>query len=83
MRHPEKKVKYFCESDIAFLCSRCVLAHTGGGHLIAECRLDLSRVKSDFTDVKYKYQTLLNDADHTKQKLEMADKKLSDMYHKQ
>lgn len=59
LRHPDKKVKYFCESDTAFLCSRCVLSHTGSGHLIQECRLDLARIKSDFADVKSKHFSLL------------------------
>ena len=83
MRHPDKKVKYFCESDIAFLCSRCVLSHTGSGHLIQECRLDLNRVRSDFSDVKAKYSALVDEAENTKQALEGAEKKLGDMCNKQ
>ena len=76
-------MKYFCESDIAFLCSRCVLGHTGGGHLIQECRLDLNRVRSDFSDVKFKYLSLVEEAENTKQALEGAEKKLDAMCHKQ
>ncbi|TNV84153.1 hypothetical protein FGO68_gene3646 [Halteria grandinella] len=83
LRHPDKKVKYFCESDIAFLCSRCVLQHTGGGHLVQECRLDAGRVKNDFMDVKGKYVSLLDEAECTKGALEQAEKRLSDMCHKQ
>ena len=70
MRHPDKKVKYFCESDVAFLCSKCVLSHTGGGHLISECRLDIARVRSDYADVRTKYEALIDEAEKTKSVLE-------------
>lgn len=76
-------MKYFCESDVAFLCSRCVLQHTGGGHLVQECRLDFGRVKSDFTDVKGKYLSLLEESECTRSALETAEKRLADMCHKQ
>ncbi len=33
-RHPTKKIKFMCESHHAFLCSACVLEHTGTGHSI-------------------------------------------------
>lgn len=83
IRHPEKKVKYFCESDVAFLCSKCVLMHTGAGHLIGECRLDLARIRSDFQDVKSKISSLIDNAEATKAALEQADRKLAAMCNKQ
>jgi hypothetical protein len=55
IRHPDKKVKFFCESDIAFLCSKCVIQHTGVGHVITEYNLDLEKIHSDFMDVAKKY----------------------------
>ncbi len=43
-RHPSKKIKFMCEPHKTFLCSRCVLEHTGAGHSIlpfdASCILD-------------------------------------------
>lgn len=43
----------------------------------------MSRVKSDFLDVKHKYQALIDDAEGTKLSLENAERKLADMSHKQ
>jgi hypothetical protein len=60
-----------------------VLAHTGNGHLIQECRLDINRVRSDFQDVKTKCQNLIEDAELTKAAFDSADRKLGDMCHKQ
>ncbi len=83
LRHPDKKVKYFCESDVAFLCSRCVLSHTGSGHLIQEYKVDLNLVRSDLNDVKSKYQNLLDESESIRLVLDTADRKLADMCHKQ
>jgi hypothetical protein len=43
----------------------------------------MNRVRSDFSDVRTKYHTLLDEAESTKAALEGAEKKLSDMCHKQ
>ena len=34
-QHPNKKIKFMCEIHKTFLCSSCVLGHTGSGHQIA------------------------------------------------
>ena len=59
MRHPDKKIKFFCESDIAFLCSKCVIQHTGVGHIIKEYNVDILKMKSDYQDVLKKYKGML------------------------
>lgn len=48
-----------------------------------ECRLDLSRVRSDFHDVKGKFTAVLDEAECTKNALEGAEKRLADMCNKQ
>ncbi len=40
-------------------------------------------MRSDFADVKSKYQGLVEDAERTKMVMENADRKLGDMCHKQ
>ena len=51
--------------------------------MVQECRLDSGRVKSDFTDVKSKYLSLLEESECTRSALETAEKRLADMCHKQ
>lgn len=49
VRHPEKKVKFFCQTDASFLCSKCVIHHTGGGHIIKEQEeINIEKAKRDF-----------------------------------
>jgi hypothetical protein len=33
-RHPKKKIKFYCEAHSEFLCTTCVLQHTGPGHIV-------------------------------------------------
>ncbi len=66
MRHPDKKIKFLCETDVAFLCSKCVIQHTGVGHVIVEYSLDLEKIRSDYFDVHRKFETLTSEASKTK-----------------
>jgi len=44
-RHPKKKTKFLCLIHKEYLCTNCVLEHTGVGHQIvpfkADCKLEL------------------------------------------
>lgn len=60
-----------------------MIQHTGTGHLIAECRLDLERVKHDLQDVKGKLVSLLEEGDLAKTAIDAADKRLTAMCNKQ
>jgi hypothetical protein len=55
-RHPDKKIKFFCESDLAFLCSKCVIQHTGVGHVIKEYSVNTEKMRTDYLDVNKKYK---------------------------
>ena len=35
IRHPKKKIKFYCETHNTFLCSLCVIQHTGPGHIVS------------------------------------------------
>ena len=35
MRHPKKKINFFCETHTKFLCTTCIVQHTGTGHNVA------------------------------------------------
>ena len=83
LRHPEKKIKFFCETDVAFLCSKCVIQHTGVGHIIKEYHVDIEQIKSDFSDVMKQYKVLLNDSESAKGCYEQVDRKLGDMCNSQ
>ncbi|CDW91825.1 kelch motif family protein [Stylonychia lemnae] len=83
LRHPDKKIKYICESDMAFLCSKCVIQHTGVGHVISEYSVDIEKIKHDFQDVHQKYQGILYDAVKSKQSYDGFDKKLNEMCNRQ
>jgi len=76
VRHPDKKIKYFCESHCAFLCSKCIIAHSGAGHLISEYNVDVDKMKSDFHDVGLKFESVKKEIDGLKNSSDSIDKKL-------
>jgi hypothetical protein len=39
-RHPEKCIKFMCEEHRVFLCTNCVLDHTGVGHRVVSFKAD-------------------------------------------
>ena len=68
---------------MAFLCSKCVIQHTGVGHVISEYSVDLEKIRNDFKDVHSKYQNIMMEAVKGKQTYEAFDKKLNDMCNRQ
>lgn len=68
---------------MAFLCSKCVIQHTGVGHVISEYSVDIEKIKHDFQDVHKKYENILLDAVKSKQAYEGYDKKLNEMCNRQ
>ena len=42
-RHPEKCIKFMCEEHRVFLCTNCVLDHTGVGHKVVSVKADCKR----------------------------------------
>lgn len=39
-RHSKKKIKFMCELHKEFLCTNCVLEHTGNGHQVVSFKPD-------------------------------------------
>lgn len=39
-RHPNKKIKFLCEIHKTYLCTNCVLEHTGAGHQVVPFKID-------------------------------------------
>ena len=80
MRHPRKKIKFFCETHAEFLCSSCVIAHTGAGHIISEFTIDAEQMRADFEDLRLKLDTLAKEAGKNKEAHEQGEKRLIEHY---
>jgi hypothetical protein len=80
MRHPTKKVKFFCETHIEFFCSDCVLSHTGPGHAVSHFSVDLKRIQNDYTDVYKKFEEAFKIVKLDKDRSDIYEKKLIEHY---
>ncbi len=86
LRHPRKKIKFFCETHSEFLCTTCVIQHTGPGHNVANFTITSKladdtmmvddQVKANLGDTLYKYEVQLSEATKLKSQFDCADKKL-------
>jgi hypothetical protein len=69
LRHPTKKVKFQCKAHDKFLCSSCVVEHSGAGHNIVSFTVNSLAVKSDLRD-------LLHICESTRQEQELPCKEV-------
>jgi hypothetical protein len=51
-KHKKKKVKFYCKTHDQFLCSDCVIEHTGSGHSVTTHAPTSSAVKAELEDLK-------------------------------
>ncbi len=83
-RHTNKKIRFVCELHNEYLCSRCVLEHTGAGHKVsafsADCTI-ISHVKpvdggakTAIAEMQKRFQLLLKTLGKYKEKI---DRKIS------
>ena len=81
MRHPQKRIKYYCEADETFLCSQCKKEHKGSQHSIKEFKVDVKKMKVEVSsmlkDYHSKVNQLLNAKKSLSDKIKDTDTKLN------
>eukprot|EP01022_Parablepharisma_sp_SALTPOND_P013084 TRINITY_DN1723_c0_g1_i1.p1 TRINITY_DN1723_c0_g1~~TRINITY_DN1723_c0_g1_i1.p1 ORF type:complete len:775 (+),score=49.80 TRINITY_DN1723_c0_g1_i1:5746-8070(+) len=90
IRHPKKKIKFFCETHNEFLCSTCIVQHTGPGHTVTNFSITCitstptfiidDQAKQNLEDILYKYDFQLSEATKQKSVCETSDKKLFEYF---
>lgn len=54
-KHTSKKLKFLCKVHTAYLCTNCVIEHTGVGHVVVTFRADMREVKADLEELTGKW----------------------------
>lgn len=62
-----------------FLCSKCVLQHTGVGHSVKEFTVDSSKITEDFQDVSKVFDGIYHEVTKDKAHFDKADKRLQEL----
>lgn len=83
IRHPKRKVKFMCKSHEKFLCTECVVDHTGAGHNIVAFSINTSVVKSELKDLESICEATLKENEDLYKDLESKSKIVKDFYHLQ
>lgn len=80
VRHPQKRIKFFCEIDLTYMCSACKKDHKGPQHSVIQFKVDMKRMKHEILDILKEYHTVVNQLLNVKQsvneRIKESDSKL-------
>ena len=65
VRHPKKKVKFMCKMHDKFLCTECVIDHTGAGHNIVAFSVNTAVVKSELKELETICESTIRENEET------------------
>ena len=83
IRHPKKKVKFVCKSHDKFLCTECIIDHTGSGHNISAFTVNTAVVKSELKELENICETTIKENENIWKDAETRQKTVKDFYHTQ
>lgn len=67
VRHPQKRIKFFCEIDLTYMWSACKKDHKGPQHNVIQFKVDMKRMKHEILDMLKEYHTIVNQLLNVKQ----------------
>lgn len=68
-RHPQKRIKFYCEADEAFLCSQCKKEHKGSHHSLKDFKVDVKKMKIEISNMLKDYHLRVNQLMQAKKNL--------------
>ena len=83
VRHPKKKVKFLCKSHDKFLCTKCVVEHTGNGHNIVAFTVNSAVVKSELKELETICNSTIKENEESWRDIETKLKSIKEFYHLQ
>lgn len=69
-RHPQKRIKYYCETDKAYMCTACKKEHKGAQHVIKQFKVDSKKVKVEMSAMLKNYHARVEQLTNIKQGLQ-------------
>ena len=82
-RHPTKQVKFLCRTHETYLCSECIINHTGKGHNVVGYSASLQGIKQEIAEAEETCESWVEDAEHKTKELEKQEKNISSFYEQQ
>jgi len=82
-RHVNKKIKFVCEEHKEYLCTHCVLEHTGAGHLVKSYEVNYKVEKEKPITLLSKLKSIISTLKKYKEKIDKKVTSLEEYYEKQ
>ena len=82
-RHLKKKVKFMCKIHSKYLCTECVLEHTGPGHEIVAFSPNLEEMNRELQSLVEISQELISEVKENLKSQQQQDKRISNFYDSQ
>ena len=77
-RHANKLIKYYCDKHTEYLCTSCIIDHSGSGHHVVNFRPDFSTIKSKVSLINTKLAELSGSVEGSEDVIKTAYSKLLD-----
>lgn len=82
-RHQKKKVKFMCKIHSKYLCTECVLEHTGSGHEIVAFSPNLEEMNKELQSLVEISQELIAEVKENLKSQQQQDKRIANFYDSQ
>jgi hypothetical protein len=79
-RHPKKRIKFQCKTHDLFLCSECIIDHTGVGHAVSSFSTTHTAVKREFDQYAEVFSNKAKTAFDSKKLIEGLEQRMKNLY---
>lgn len=83
LEHMNKRIKYKCNSHEKYLCSECILDHSGSGHEIGLFAVNLKQIEKDLRELASVSECVVSDAKGALLECKYQGKQIREFYEEQ
>lgn len=82
-KHPKKKIKFQCRVHTVYLCSNCIIDHTGAGHDVVAFSITYAEMRREAETLVAAVQKLCAEAREAAQAKALRERRMSAFYQSQ
>ncbi|CAG9327194.1 unnamed protein product [Blepharisma stoltei] len=82
-RHPKRKIKFQCKTHEKYLCSECIIEHTGSGHNVVAFSISVNMIRQEMNEIEEAFEFRYEEIDEIAKNLEKTEKSFKDFYDKE
>lgn len=82
-RHPKRKIKFQCKSHEKYLCSECIIEHTGSGHNVVAFSINVSMIRQEINEIEESCEFKHDEIEDLLKNLDKAERNVKEFYEKE